>query len=60
METMPNTKSPSNTGSENTAAEHARRSLDEARASADSLAAQGSEAIHKGTAHAREVISHTT
>ncbi|MDP1535154.1 MAG: hypothetical protein Q8L92_16385 [Rubrivivax sp.] len=60
METMPNTKSPSSIGSENTAAEHARRSLDEARAGAEDLAAQGSEAIHKSTARAREAISHTT
>jgi ElaB/YqjD/DUF883 family membrane-anchored ribosome-binding protein len=58
--TTTNTKSISPNGSENTAAEHARRSLDEARAGAEDLAAQGSEAIHKSTARAREAISHTT
>ncbi len=60
METMPNAKYPSPTGSESTAAEHARRSLEEARAGAEDLAAHGSEAIHKGAARAREAISHTT
>jgi ElaB/YqjD/DUF883 family membrane-anchored ribosome-binding protein len=60
METMPNTKYPSPTGSESTVAEHARRTLEEARAGAEDLAAQGSEAVHKGTARARETLSHTT
>lgn len=60
METMPNTKYPSTPGSDSTAAEHARRSLDEARASAEGLAAHGSEAIHNTAARAREAISHTT
>lgn len=57
METMPNTKYP--TGSE-TVAEHARRSLEEVREGAEDLAAQGSEAIHKGAERARETVSKTT
>lgn len=60
METSPNTKYPSPAGSENTAAEHARRSLEEARAGAEDLAAQGNEAIHRSAARAREAIAHTT
>lgn len=60
METMPNAKYPASTASESSAAEHARRSLDEARASAEELATHGSDAIHKSAARAREAISHTT
>lgn len=60
METSPNTKSPSSAGHESTAAEHARRSLDEARAGAEDLMAKGSEAIHQSASRAREAISHTT
>lgn len=39
------------------AAEHARRSLAEARACAEDLAAQGSEALHNGTARARKALA---
>lgn len=60
METMPNTKYPSPTGSESTVAEHARRSLEEVRAGAEDLATQGSEAVHKGAERARESLSKTT
>jgi ElaB/YqjD/DUF883 family membrane-anchored ribosome-binding protein len=59
METMPSTKYPAPTGSESTVAEHARRSLEEARAGAEDLSAQGSEAVQKGAAQAREAFSQT-
>ncbi|MDP1926266.1 MAG: hypothetical protein Q8K57_15965 [Thiobacillus sp.] len=58
MDTLPNAK-PQNPG-ENAAAEHARRSVDEARASAEALTAQGSEALRNNAARAREAITHTT
>jgi len=58
METFPNAK-PQSPG-ESAAAEHARRSVDEARAGAEELATRGSEAIRSGAARARESISHTT
>ncbi|GEM_PF-1654073 len=46
--------------SESSAAEHARRSIDEARAGAEELAARGNEALRLGTARAREAFVHTT
>jgi len=58
METFPNAKPQS--ASESAAAEHARRSLDEARASAEDIAGRGSEAIRSGAARARETLTHTT
>lgn len=42
------------------AAEHARRSLEEVRASAEDLAARGSDAIRSSTARARDAIHHRT
>ncbi len=42
------------------AAEHARRSLDEARAGAADLATQSNEVIRRGTARAREAFANTT
>lgn len=58
MDTFPNAK-PQSPG-ESAAAEHARRSLDEARAGAEELATRGSEAIRSGAAKARESLTHTT
>lgn len=58
MDTFPNAKPQS--PSESAAAEHARRSVDEARASAQEIASQGSEALASGATRAREAISHTT
>lgn len=40
--------------------EHARRSLESAKATADELAARGTEAIRSGANRAREKISQTT
>lgn len=45
---------------ETAAAEHARRSLDEARAGVEELATQGTQAIKSSAARTREAISHTT
>lgn len=59
METSPNAPM-TGYSSETAAAEHARRSLDEARASADALAARGSEALHSRVAKTRESLVHTT
>lgn len=39
------------------AAEHARRSLAEARACAEQLAAKGSEALHEGSDRARKALN---
>lgn len=39
------------------AADHARRSIAEARACAEELATQGSQALHKGTVHARKTLT---
>ncbi len=39
------------------AAEHARRSIAEARACAEDLAARGSEALHNGSVRARKAIN---
>jgi len=58
MDTFPNAK-PQSPG-ESAAAEHARRSVDEARAGAEALTTQGSEAIRSSAARAREAITHTT
>lgn len=58
MDTFPNAK-PQSPG-EHAAAEHARRSIDEARAGAEELAVQGSEAIRSSAAKAREALTHTT
>lgn len=63
METnSPNTQTPNTTNDtgNNAAAEHARRSVDEARGSAAELAARSSERLRNGTAQAREAISQTT
>jgi ElaB/YqjD/DUF883 family membrane-anchored ribosome-binding protein len=60
METFPNAKPQTGSVGDSAAAEHARRSLDEARASAEDIAARGSEAIRSGTARARETLAHTT
>lgn len=49
---------PTTSTRDNAAAEHARRSLEEARASAAELAAQGSAAVQRGAARARESIRH--
>lgn len=46
--------------SENEAADHARRSVEEARAGAEALKTQGTEAMRKGAARAREAITHGT
>lgn len=43
--------------SESSAAEHARRSIDEARAGAEDLAARSNEALRQGTARAREAFT---
>jgi ElaB/YqjD/DUF883 family membrane-anchored ribosome-binding protein len=45
---------------DSTAADHARRSIDEARAGAAELANRSNEALRLGTARAREAIAHTT
>ncbi|MDP1928049.1 MAG: hypothetical protein Q8K62_06000 [Thiobacillus sp.] len=58
MDTFPNAKPQS--PSESAAAEHARRSVDEARAGAEALATQGSEAIRSSAARTREAITQTT
>lgn len=42
------------------AAEHARRSIDEARAGAAELASHGNEVIRRGTARAREAFANST
>lgn len=60
METLPTTNPQTGDASGPTAAEHARRSLDEARASVEELAARGSEAVRSGAARARETLTHTT
>ncbi|NDP47013.1 MAG: hypothetical protein GZ085_01225 [Sulfuriferula multivorans] len=41
-------------------AEHARRSIDEARAGANDLVNHSSEALRQGATRAREAIAHTT
>lgn len=58
MDTFPNAK-PQSAG-ESAAAEYALRSVDEARASAQEIASQGSEALRSSATRAREAISHTT
>jgi len=58
MDTFPNAKPQS--PSEGAAAEHARRSVDEARACAEELATHGSEALRSSAARAREAITHKT
>jgi ElaB/YqjD/DUF883 family membrane-anchored ribosome-binding protein len=58
MDTFPNAKPQSS--SESAAAEHARRSVDEARAGVEELATRGSEAIRGSAGRAREAITHTT
>lgn len=57
--TTQTTHSPNDTGT-NVAAEHARRSLEEARASAAEVAARSSDTLRVGAARAREAISQTT
>ncbi|MBT9567826.1 MAG: hypothetical protein IV085_05960 [Thiobacillus sp.] len=42
------------------AAEHAKRSIDEARASAGEFAARGTEALRSGAARAQEIMHQTT
>ena len=57
-----NTQTPAtqNASGSSAVGEHARRSLDEARAGAAELAARGSDAVRTSTARAREVLAHTT
>lgn len=42
------------------AADHARRSVEEARASAEEFAARGTEALRSGAARAQKIMSQTT
>lgn len=42
------------------AADHAKRSIEEARASAEELAARGNAAIRSGTARAQEIFHQTS
>jgi ElaB/YqjD/DUF883 family membrane-anchored ribosome-binding protein len=58
MDTFPNAKPQS--PRESAATEHARRSVDEARAGAEELATQGSDALKSGAKRAREALTHTT
>ena len=58
MDTFPNAK-PQSPG-ESAAAEHARRSVDEARAGAEEIATQGREALRSGAERARAALTHTT
>lgn len=58
MDTFPNAK-PQSPG-ERAATEYAHRSVDEARASAEELATQGSKALSSSAARAREAFTHTT
>lgn len=44
----------------NAAADHAKRSIEEARASAEELAVRGTAAIRSGTARAQEIIHQTS
>ena len=46
--------------SDSSVAEHARRSLDEARAGAAHLATQSNEVIRRGATRAREAVADTT
>ena len=57
MDTFPNAEPQS--PSERAAAEHARRSAD-ARAGAEEIAAQGSEAVRSGAERARVALTRTT
>lgn len=58
MDTFPNAKPQS--PSESAANEHARGSVDEARAGAEELATQGSKALKSSAARAREAITQTS
>jgi ElaB/YqjD/DUF883 family membrane-anchored ribosome-binding protein len=58
VDTFPNAK-PQSPG-ESAAVEYARRSVDEARASAEELATQGSSALRSRAVRAREALTHTT
>lgn len=58
METFPNAE-PKSAG-EIAANEYAHRSVEAARAGAEELATQGSEAVRSSAARARESITHTT
>lgn len=58
MDTFPNAKPQSS--SESAAAEHARRSVDEARAGVEELATRGTEAIRGSAGRAREAITQTS
>ena len=58
MDTFPNAQPQS--PSESAAAEYARRSVDEARAGAEEIATQGSEALRSGAQRARAALTHTT
>ncbi|WP_018077990.1 hypothetical protein [Thiobacillus denitrificans] len=60
METFPNAQPQTGSPGDSAAAEHARRSLDEARASTKEIATRGSDAIRSGAARTRETLSHTT
>lgn len=57
MDTFPNAEPQS--PSESAAAEYTRRSAD-ARAGAEEIAAQGSEAVRSGAERARAALTHTT
>lgn len=60
MDTFSNPKPQTDSPSASPAAEHARHALDEARASAQDIAARGSDAVRGATARTRESLSHTT
>ncbi len=59
METFPNAAPQTGSLGDSAAAEHARRSLDEAHASAEEITARGSNAIRSGAARACDTLSHT-
>src|SRR5574340_1394452 len=58
MDTFPNAKPQS--GGESAAAEHARRLVEEARASAQKVVSQGSEALHSRATRTREALIQRT
>jgi ElaB/YqjD/DUF883 family membrane-anchored ribosome-binding protein len=58
MDTFPNAE-PRSPG-ESAAAEHARRSVEEARASAQEIVSQGSEALHGRAARTRDALIQRT
>ncbi|HEY9097405.1 MAG TPA: hypothetical protein VIN38_00905 [Thiobacillus sp.] len=62
METNPlsNKTNTPNELSNSAASEHAKRSIEEARAGAEELAARGNAALRSGTARAQEIIHQTS